>query len=416
MKPEIIGIGLILFLSILTIPSISFSSGLDLNVTSVNPTTDGNGSILGTTNQVSVTNGLSRLFGDANVVLSLPQDIGTGSSPTFAGLTMSPCTTFQMDSSPQLRFKVDCSAPSVSSTTFLPVSAGITDIGTTSNRWDDLFITDINATGTSDFKNLLEDGNNVLTEQDANNIYLKLYSTATQTITGAINNIVDFNGNIRPLITRTWNLGTSALRWDTVFSGSFNANPGTGGASLIIQSNTGAFCVTGTDVCLDYNGMRFVGLTDANNPYWMWGMTGQAYGLGYQKPNTAVPQFTTIKPEGQFYVKDFNNTGDSVQMQRYRNKVWEHENAKMTLGTPKDLIIDANWIGDINANGDIKLNDGNYYGQLISPGNIIGTSCNTTCGAYSYGGPWTCVEATNISGATSTCSDTTVAHNCLCRN
>lgn len=384
---------------------------------------DGNGSILGTTNQVSVTNGLSRLVGgDSNVVLSLPQNIDTSATPQFAGLTLSPCSTFQIDSSPQLRFKVDCAGPTVSSTTFIPVSAGITDIGTASNRWDDLWITDVNATGTGDFKILKYDGNTVLTQQDSNSFYVKLYSDATQIINGAVSNILDLNGNLRPLLTNTWGLGTSNRRWGQSYINQIITNPGTGEGALEIVSNTGAFCIVNSDICLDYNSNRFVGLTDMNIPYWMWGMTGSAYGLGYQSPRTAVPQFLGgLSFNGQYYVKDFNNPGASVQMQRYRNGAWEHENAKMNLGTPNDGIIDANWLGDVNATMDWNghgnlVVDKNIYGQLISAGNLVGVSCNTTCGSYSYAGPWVCVEADNVTGAGSTCSDVTVAHNCLCRN
>lgn len=44
--------------------------------------------VLGTTNQVSVTNGTARVIG-GNVTLSLPQDIHTGASPTFVNATFS---------------------------------------------------------------------------------------------------------------------------------------------------------------------------------------------------------------------------------------------------------------------------------------------------------------------------------------
>lgn len=465
MKPEIIGIGLILFLSILTIPSISFSSGLDLNVTSVNPTTDGNGSILGTTNQVSVTNGLSRLFGDANVVLSLPQDIGTGSSPTFTGLTMSPCTTFQMDSSPQLRFKVDCAVPSVSSTTFLPVSTGITDIGTTSNRWDDLFITDINATGTSDFKNLLEDGNRVLTTYDANN-FVKINPTTDQNINNqdlniyngqlvlqAGNNIAVSNDNILEI----WNQnGTRVGRFDQngniVLDGNitfidansyiggtgstqgrrvqvnalqYTGNATAGGANLWISANTYAFAVTGTVTSGLYfdasapRGYKF--RIDGSERYMFGAGSPNTDGAIWQILRTTNPSGTGTQVGGWTFLKDIGIIDFNAQPYTYRQGAYQHLNSRMYLGIPNDLIIDANWNGDLNAKGDYRIDgnmivDHNIYGQLISPGNLVGVSCNTTCGAYSYAGPWTCVEATNITGATSTCTDTTVAHNCLCRN
>jgi len=48
--------------------------------------------VIGTINQVSVANGTSTILGSTNVVLSLPQDIHTGASPTFTGLTLSGLT------------------------------------------------------------------------------------------------------------------------------------------------------------------------------------------------------------------------------------------------------------------------------------------------------------------------------------
>jgi len=44
--------------------------------------------LLGTTNQITVTNGTGVVLGTNNVTLNLPQDIHTGASPTFAGLTI----------------------------------------------------------------------------------------------------------------------------------------------------------------------------------------------------------------------------------------------------------------------------------------------------------------------------------------
>jgi hypothetical protein len=48
--------------------------------------------LLGTTNQVTVTGGTGVLLGTANATLTLPQDIHTGASPTFAGATLSGLT------------------------------------------------------------------------------------------------------------------------------------------------------------------------------------------------------------------------------------------------------------------------------------------------------------------------------------
>lgn len=44
--------------------------------------------LLGTTNRITVTNGKGVILGTSNVTLNLPQDIHTGASPTFAGLTI----------------------------------------------------------------------------------------------------------------------------------------------------------------------------------------------------------------------------------------------------------------------------------------------------------------------------------------
>jgi hypothetical protein len=46
------------------------------------------GDLLGTTNQVVVTNGIDCMAKNADVTLSLPQSIHTGASPTFAGLNL----------------------------------------------------------------------------------------------------------------------------------------------------------------------------------------------------------------------------------------------------------------------------------------------------------------------------------------
>ncbi len=44
--------------------------------------------LLGTTNRITVTNGTGVILGTSNVTLNLPQDIHSGASPTFAGLTI----------------------------------------------------------------------------------------------------------------------------------------------------------------------------------------------------------------------------------------------------------------------------------------------------------------------------------------
>lgn len=46
------------------------------------------GDILGKQNQLSVTNGIDRLFGSSDVNLSLPQDINTTSSPSFSNMSI----------------------------------------------------------------------------------------------------------------------------------------------------------------------------------------------------------------------------------------------------------------------------------------------------------------------------------------
>lgn len=437
---------------------------------------DGNGSILGTANQVNVTNGLSRLFGDSNVVLSLPQNIGTASTPTFAGLTMSPCTTFQMDSSPQLRFKVDCATPSVSSTTFLPVTSGITDIGTTTSRWDDFFITDINATGTNDFKTLCIGGDcktswpvsvstdtNCSTSADCNNMYIQKKPLADQNINNFDLNL--YNGQLvlhagpniatsNDNIFETWSQsGIRTTRLDqngnvfidgnftcidaNCFIGGINSTVGrrhfyngyqytanalAGGGNLWISANTYAFAVTGTAT----SGLYFDASAPRGFKFRIDGGERFIFGAGSANTDGAIWQIirnsgTIGMLNGAWYFKDIGQKDMNWQPYIRRNGIENHWNAQVYLGTPKDLVFDGNWTGDINAHGDYRFDgnvvvDKNIYGQIITPGNIIGTSCNTTCGAISYAGPWACVEADNITGASSTCTDTTVAHNCVCRN
>lgn len=404
---------------------------VDINATS----SDGNGSILGTSNQVNVTNGLSRLFGDANVVLSLPQNIDTSSSPQFVGLNLTPCSTFQMDTSPQLRFKVDCGASTVSSTTFIPVVSGTTDIGNTSNVWDDFWIQDINARndinsqnlriyGSAKIRNLSVDDLNAscadlndgcLTQTDGNGLYVLKNPVSTQIINpfpNTLANPLDVNGNLRPLVTQVSNLGANGRRWNDVFAVRYVAVASTGQPSLVIQSNTGAYCVSGTDTCMDFNGqIRAVTLSDNNIMYHGWGMTGSAFGLYYHYPSSTEPTFQAplVTPDGTMWNKKTN--GLIQPMVFYRGKMNEVGSNLLDLNVTNDLNVS----GDGNFHQNVKV-DSNIFGQLISPGNLVGVSCNTTCGAYSYAGPWVCVEATNITGASSTCSDATVAHNCLCRN
>lgn len=448
-------------------------NALDLNnsLNYIKKGSDGNGSILGTTNQVSVTNGLSRLFGDANVVLSLPQNIDSGASPTFIGMTLSPCSTFQMDTSPQLRFKVDCSSSLITATSQIPTQPGISDIGNSSNRYDDLWITDINATGTNDFKTICIGGDcktswptsvssdtncstsadcnsmyiqkNPLTDQNINNQDLNIYNG--QLVLQAGQNIANTNDNIFEI----WNQnGKRTLRTDqngnmvldgnltfvdaNSFVGGVGATQGrrvryngldytgnatTGGGNLWISANTYAFAVTGTLT----SGLYFDASAPRGFKFRIDGGERFIFGAGSANTDGAIWQIirntgTTGMLNGAWYFKDIGQKDMNWQPYIRRNGIENHWNAQVYLGTPKDSTNDANWTGDINGNGDWRLNDGNYYGQLISPGNLVGVSCNTTCGAYSYGGPWTCVEATNITGTASTCSDTTVAHNCLCRN
>lgn len=448
----------------------------------ISSSTDGNGSILGTTNQVSVTNGLSRLVGgDNNVVLSLPQNIDTLATPTFAELTLSlgSGSCFNINTGAQQRFDVDCSTNITTSGTHLPNQPGTSDIGNSSNRWDDLFITDINATGTNDFKTLCIGGDcktswpvsvssdtNCSTSGDCNSMYIQKNPLVDQNINNqdlniydgqlvlhAGNNIALSNNNILEI----WNQnGTRVARFDQngnmVLDGNitfidansyiggtgstqgrrvrvnaldYTSNATTDGVAIWVNANTYPFAVTATLTSgLYYSATSPRGFhwrIDGLNKIILGAGSPNTEGAIWQILRTANPSGSGTQIEGWTFLKDIGIVDFNAQPYTYRQGVYQHLNSRMYLGTPNDLIIDANWNGDINAKGDYQIDgnmivDHNIYGQLISPGNLVGVSCNTTCGAYSYGGPWTCVEATNITGATSSCSDTTVAHNCLCRN
>lgn len=454
-------------------------NSLDLN-NSLNyaKKTDGNGSILGTTNQVSVTNGLSRLFGDQNVVLSLPQNIDTTATPTFSELTLTlgSGSCFNVNVGAQQRFDVDCSTNTTTSGTHLPNQPGISDIGNSSNRWDDFFITDVNATGTSDFKTLCIGGDcktnwpvsvssdtNCSTSGDCNSMYIQKNPLADQNINNqdlniyngqlvlhAGSNIASSNDNIFEI----WNQnGTRTLRTDqngnmvldgnltfvdaNSFVGGVGATQGrrvryngldytgnatTGGGNLWINANTYAFAVTGTLT----SGLYFDASAPRGFKFRIDGGERFIFGAGSANTDGAIWQIirnsgTTGMLDGAWYFKDIGQKDMNWQPYIRRNGIENHWNAQVYLGTPKDLIIDGNWIGDINAKGDYHIDgnmvvDHNIYGQLVMAGNLVGVSCNTTCGAIGYAGPWNCVEADNVTGAASTCSDITVAHNCLCRN
>lgn len=452
---------------------------VDLNGFGGGGSTDGNGSILGTTNQVSVTNGLSRLFGDANVVLSLPQNIDSSAQPQFIGLTLSPCTNFQMDTSPQLRFKVDCSSSLITATSQIPAQPGITDIGNSSNRYDDFWITDINATGTNDFKTICIGGDcktswptsvssdtncstspdcnisyiqkNPLTDQNINNQDLNIYNgqlviQAGDKIASSSDNAfeiwnqdgtrdvrIDQNGNLVLDGNITFvdansyigGVGSVQGRRVRVNALDFTGNASTGGTNLWISANTYAFAVANTLTSgLYYSASAPRGFhwqIDGSNKFLIGAGASGTEGAIWQLIRTANPSGGGTSLEGWTFLKDIGLVDYNAQPYTYRQGVYQHLNSRMYLGTSKDLVFDGNWTGDINANGDYRFDgnvvvDKNIYGQIITPGNIVGTSCNTTCGAISYAGPWACVEADNITGAASTCTDTTVAHNCVCRN
>lgn len=441
--------------------------------------TDGNGSILGTTNQVSVTNGLSRLFGDANVVLSLPQNIDGSAQPQFIGLTLSPCTNFQMDTSPQLRFKVDCSSSLITATSQIPTQPGITDIGNSSNRYDDFWITDINATGTNDFKTICIGGDcktswptsvssdtNCSTSPDCNSLYIQKNPLADQNINNFDLNIYDgqlviqagdkiasssdnafeiwnqdgtrvvridqngnlvLDGNITFVDANSYIGGVGSVQGRRVRVNAldYTGNASTGGTNLWISANTYAFAVTNTLTSgLYYSASAPRGFhwqIDGSNKFLIGAGATGTEGAIWQLIRTANPSGGGTTQEGWTFLKDIGLVDYNAQPYTYRQGVYQHLNSRMYLGTPNDLVFDGNWTGDINAHGDYRVDgnvvvDKNIYGQLITPGNIVGTSCNTTCGAISYAGPWACVEADNITGAASTCTDTTVAHNCVCRN
>lgn len=501
-------------------------NALDLNnsLNYLKTSSDGNGSILGTANQVSVTNGLSRLFRDSNVVLSLPQNIDSTATPTFSELTLSlgSGSCFNINVGAQQRFDVDCSTNTTTSGTHLPNQAGISDIGNSTNRWDDLWITDINATGTNDFKTLCIGGDcktswptsgtgdvtwsalntiipwvdanvannitldnltqittrnysdlqnlptiptdtNCSTSADCNNMYIQKNPLSDQIIVNQDLNInngqlvlngTNALGNGTGNTFEVWNeSGTRTTRLDQngnlLIDGNFTcidancfiggtsqavgrrhfyngyqytANALTGGGNLWISANTYAFAVTGTAT----SGLYFDASAPRGFKFRIDGSDRFIFGSGSTNTDGAVWQIirtasTTGMLDGTWSFRDIGRTDMNWQPYIRRNGIENHVNAQVYLGTPKNLIYDANWVGDINAQGNYRIDgnvtvDKNIYGQLISAGNLVGVSCNTTCGAYSYGGPWTCVEATNITGATSTCTDVTVAHNCLCRN
>ena len=247
---------------------------------------------------------------------------------------------------------------------------------------------------------------------------------------GSIDFKVDANGNIRidgNILFQdvNSNIGNAGIPVGQIFAYNFRGVPTNNGANLIIPGQTYAFCVFGTNC----SGLFFSSTTPRGfkfridgNERWIFGAGATGVdGALWQILRTADPSGTGTQIEGWTFLKDIGLIDYNAQPYTYRQGVYQHLNSRMYLGTPNDLITDGNWTGDINAHGDYHFDgnviiDKNIYGQLITPGNIVGTSCNTTCGAISYAGPWTCVEADNITGAASTCTDTTVAHNCVCRN
>lgn len=102
------------------------------------------------------------------------------------------------------------------------------------------------------------------------------------------------------------------------------------------------------------------------------------------------------------YFRIVGSGGDSVRIPILRGLVVQFRGPINNLGQ-------KNVFSDLNVTNTL-------HGQLMALGNLIGVTCNTTCGSIATNAPWTCVEADNVTGAASTCSDISVAHNCICKN
>lgn len=408
--------------------------GSDENIliSSTGASGDGNGSILGTANQISVTNGLSRLFGDSNVVLSLPQNIHTAATPQFVGLTLSPCSSLTVDSSPQIRFKVDCIGLLNTSQTIIPSQSAISDLGNITNIWDDLWVIDANVRNdlnaghlkannarilnlsVDDLNASCDDLNdNCLTESDGNDLYVRLNGAGIQTIISTGLTTIRTSGHVTPATSGTGGLGQAGFRWGSSFINQITTNPGNGGAGMFVQVNTSSFCGVSTDICMDFNNTtKSFNFTDMNIMYYGWGIGSNAIGLSYQIPRATDGSWDDYQRDGSYQNMI---VGTQLAPQVYYEGKFNHVGSNQ---------IDLNVTDDLNVTGDGNFHnnlyvDQNIYGQLGFGVALIGTTCNTICTAYNntpLGSTWTCILATSQAGVASTCGDTLIEKNCVCKN
>ncbi len=173
-------------------------TGANLSGTNTGDQPLGSRTITGTTNQVTVTNGNGV---SGNPTLSLPQDIHTGASPTFAGATLN-------------------GALAINSTTAdLNTTLTQTTAGSTSNRMR-FYHYAKNDAGTSKEVALIQTRfSSVAAGAETSQFAINGYVAGTsQTIFNIDNGVVFFQGSVRPVTDSTYNNGTSSLYWSNTYT------------------------------------------------------------------------------------------------------------------------------------------------------------------------------------------------------
>lgn len=260
---------------------------------------------------------------------------------------------------------------------------------------------------------------------------------------------VTFQQNI--IVGPDKNIGSSSARANTIFSNTFNC-AGLTGDCLIVNPNQKIFSIPSSAYQVFKSPARYVsfGSTAAGiekDTFFVYISGGGDASLdmiarttdptGTQQPGGQLYKKLFTHPDGatgdqnDWFIRDqpFSSFHQLGAIQYFDTTTWGNANmlsnliVSLDINGLQDLHItgftdlqgDVDVVGDTNMHGTLTV-DQNIFGQLIVAGNLIGVTCNTTCGSVGYAGPWTCVEADNVTGAASTCADITVAHNCLCRN
>lgn len=349
-------------------------------------TGSGASSLIGTANQIQVTNGTGKLWAAGNTTLTLAQDINRNSNVKFRTLSVDDLNASVQD----LNNWTDVNAGLQAAFVNIP---GDTMTGTLNIGNGDFFVQKTPG-GSTVFR--VANASGVVQTGDLQGTSAGMYIGTRAIRYGQINaQTADFSGDVNVMDVNAANVDAST---GDVNGLAFNCKQTDySNGCLNIAANTPAFMAAGS-VAFDFNNsskaLEFRNVSTGET-FYQFGFSGaSAKGMMHMSPqNNVNPTFAQQpRKEGVWY---FYDPGTVLPKYYTDLEGWK------TFGSRQDqnLVVDKN-----------------IFGQLITTGNLIGVSCNTTCGAWSYGGPWVCVEADSVAGAASTCTDVTVAHNCMCRN